>query len=55
MQASLDSGAFENFAMSDGMIGPSLPAAIGADLNGSWGCCQAVSPKGYTIFEKMAC
>ena len=37
MQASLDSGAFEKFIMSDGMIGPSLPAAIGPDLNGNWG------------------
>ena len=54
MQASLDSGAFENFAMSDGMIGPSLPEAIGADLNGSWGLLPGGESEGYDIFAKMA-
>jgi len=54
MQASLDSGAFDSFIMSDGMIGPSLPEAIGADLNGSWGLLPGGQSDGYKIFEKMA-
>jgi branched-chain amino acid transport system substrate-binding protein len=53
MQASLDSGAFENFIMSDGMIGPALPEAIGADLNGSWGLLPGGESEGYSIFAKM--
>jgi len=40
--------------MSDGMIGPSLPEAIGADLNGSWGLLPGGQSDGYKIFEKMA-
>ena len=35
IQASLDSGAFDQFFLPDGMIGDSLVEAIGADLNGS--------------------
>lgn len=53
MQASLDSGAFENFIMSDGMIGPALPEAIGADLNGSWGLLPGGESEGYSVFAKM--
>lgn len=37
IKASLDSGAFDTFVLSDGMVGDSLPEAIGADLNGSFG------------------
>ena len=37
IQASLDSGAFEQFFLPDGMIGDSLVEAIGDDLNGSIG------------------
>jgi branched-chain amino acid transport system substrate-binding protein len=40
--------------MSDGMIGPSLPEAIGADLNGSWGLLPGGESEGYDIFAKMA-
>jgi branched-chain amino acid transport system substrate-binding protein len=54
MQGALDSGAFENFIMSDGMIGPALPAAIGPDLDGSWGLLPGGASEGYSIFEKMA-
>jgi branched-chain amino acid transport system substrate-binding protein len=35
--ASLDSGAFDKFVLPDGMVGDSLPMAIGDDLNGSFG------------------
>ena len=37
IRAALDSGAFDTFAMGDGMISDSLPAAIGSDLDGSFG------------------
>ena len=37
IQASLDSGAFDQFFLPDGMIGDSLVEAIGDDLNGSIG------------------
>ncbi len=37
IQASLDSGAFDQFFLPDGMIGESLVEAIGPDLNGSIG------------------
>ena len=37
IQASLDSGAFDQFFLPDGMIGVSLVEAIGDDLNGSIG------------------
>ena len=37
IQASLDSGAFDQFFLPDGMIGDSLVEAIGPDLNGSIG------------------
>ena len=37
IQASLDSGAFDQFFLPDGMIGDSLIEAIGPDLNGSIG------------------
>lgn len=37
INASLDSGAYEQFALPGGMIGDSLPANVGAALNGSYG------------------
>ena len=37
IQASLDSGAFTTFGLPGGMYGESLPTAIGAALNGSYG------------------
>ena len=37
IQTSLDTGAFEKFILADGMIGESLSAAIGDDLNGTIG------------------
>ena len=40
IQASLDADAFSKFFLPDGMIGDSLPKAIGSDLNGSIGSFQ---------------
>ncbi|MEM6618931.1 MAG: ABC transporter substrate-binding protein [Pseudomonadota bacterium] len=37
IEGSLDSGAFDTFVLPDGMIGASLPEAIGTDLDGSFG------------------
>jgi len=37
IEGSLDSGAFDTFVLPDGMVGDSLPVAIGSDLNGSFG------------------
>jgi branched-chain amino acid transport system substrate-binding protein len=37
IQGSLDTGAFDTFVLPDGMVGDSLPLAIGSDLNGSFG------------------
>ncbi len=44
IQASLDSGAFDTFVLPDGMVGASLPEAIGSDLNGSFGQVPGVDP-----------
>ena len=54
IQASLDSGAFERFIMADGMIGQSLPDAIGADLNGSFGTLPGGDTEGAATFLELA-
>ena len=54
IQASLDAGAFDTFVLPDGMIGDSLPEAIGADLDGSYGTLPAAQGDGVAMFEKLA-
>lgn len=55
VQGSLDTGAFETFVLPDGMIGDSLPQAIGADLNGSFGQMPGTdSPGNSILLEKAA-
>ena len=54
IQASLDSGAFDTFVLPDGMIGDSLPIAIGDALNGSYGTVPGTDSEGAEIFDKMA-
>jgi len=54
IQASLDSGAFDTFVLPDGMIGDSLPAAIGSDLDGSFGTVPGTDSKGAEVFSSMA-
>jgi len=54
IQASLDTGAFDIFFNPDGMIGESLPAAIGADLNGSIGCAPGTDSPGAAKFGEIA-
>ena len=54
IQASLDNGAFDIFYMPDGMIGDSLPEAIGPGLNGSIGDVPGTDSPGAATFESMA-
>jgi branched-chain amino acid transport system substrate-binding protein len=54
IQASLDNGAFDIFYMPDGMIGDSLPEAIGSGLNGSIGDVPGTDSPGAATFESMA-
>jgi branched-chain amino acid transport system substrate-binding protein len=54
IQASLDSGAFSTFGLPGGMIGESLPAAIGEGLNGSWGQIAGSDSVGAETFQTMA-
>ena len=54
IQASLDSGAFDAFVLSDGMIGDSLTEAFGSDLNKSFGSLPGSLGKGAGIFATVA-
>ncbi len=54
IQASIDAGAFGTFVLPDGMIGDSLPAAIGADLNGSYGTLPGTDSPGADKFSGLA-
>ena len=54
IQGSLDSGAFDTFILSDGMIGDSLTDAFGKDLNKSFGSLPGSTGKGAGIFAKVA-
>ncbi len=53
IQASLDSGAFSTFGLPGGMIGDSLPTAIGPGLNGSFGQIAGSDSAGAKTFEEM--
>ena len=54
IQASLDTGAFATFGLPGGMIGDSLPAAIGAALDGSYGQIAGSDSQGAATYEEMA-
>jgi branched-chain amino acid transport system substrate-binding protein len=54
IQGSLDSGAFDTFILSDGMIGDSLTDAFGKSLNKSFGSLPGSTGKGAGIFTKVA-
>jgi len=54
IQSSLDSGAFDLFVLSDGMIGQSIADAIGADLNGSFGTLPGTQSAGATKFAEIS-
>jgi branched-chain amino acid transport system substrate-binding protein len=53
IQAALDSGAFDTFILPDGMVGPSLPEAIGSALDGSYGVKPGTDNEGSQTFAKM--
>ena len=54
IQGSLDSGAFDTFILSDGMIGQSLIDAFGKDLSKSFGSLPGSTGKGAGVFTKVA-
>ncbi len=54
IQAALDTDAFDTFYLPDGMIGDSLPQAIGSALNGSLGSVPGTDSPGAAKFESMA-
>ncbi|MAV62165.1 MAG: branched-chain amino acid ABC transporter substrate-binding protein [Candidatus Pelagibacter sp.] len=54
IQGSLDSGAFDKFILSDGMIGDSLTDAFGKSLNKSFGSLPGSTGKGAGVFAKVA-
>ena len=50
----MDSGAFDRFILSDGMIGQSLVDAFGKDLRKSFGSMPGSTGKGAGVFAKVA-
>jgi len=54
IQASLDSGSFDLFVLSDGMIGQSIIDDIGADLNGSFGTLPGTQSAGAAKFAEIS-
>jgi branched-chain amino acid transport system substrate-binding protein len=53
IQASLDSGAFSTFGLPGGMVGDSLPLAIGPALDGSYGQVAASDSPGAAVLAEM--
>lgn len=54
IQAALDSGAYSVFGLPGGMVGDSLPEAIGAGLNGSFGQIAGSDSAGAATYQEMA-
>jgi branched-chain amino acid transport system substrate-binding protein len=54
IQAALDTGAFDLFALPDGMVGDALGATFGSDIDGSFGQAPGSNSDGAAIFERMA-
>ncbi|OED40712.1 branched-chain amino acid ABC transporter substrate-binding protein [Chromatiales bacterium (ex Bugula neritina AB1)] len=54
IQGALDTDAFETFVLPDGMVGDALPAAIGPDLNGSFGQAPGTDSEGAGKLVEMA-
>ena len=52
--SALDTGAFDNFYLPDGMIGDSLPVDIGPDLDGAIGAVPGTDSPGAATFADMA-
>ena len=54
IQGSIDSGAFDTFILSDGMIGQTLVDAFGKGLSKSFGSLPGSTGKGAGVFTKVA-
>ncbi len=54
IQASLDTGAFDTFALGDGMYGSSLTDKFGDQIDGSFGTVPSAQGDGKDAFEKIA-
>ena len=54
IQGALDTGAFDMFALGDGMIGDSLTDRFGADIDGTIGTAPGSDNEGGQIFATMA-
>jgi branched-chain amino acid transport system substrate-binding protein len=54
IQGALDSGAFDTFVLSDGMIGDSLTDTFGKSLNKSFGSIPGSTGKGAGVFSTVA-
>ena len=54
IQTAVDTGAFENFAVADGMIGDTLIEAIGDALNGTIGTLPGSATEGAAMFIELA-
>jgi branched-chain amino acid transport system substrate-binding protein len=54
INAALDAGAWETFGLPGGMIGDSLPANIGPDLNGSFGQIAGTQGTGIDAYAALA-
>ena len=54
IMSALDTGAFDNFYLPDGMIGDSLPTDIGPDLDGAIGAVPGTDSPGAATFGEMA-
>ena len=54
IQGSLDSGAFDTFVLSDGMIGDSLTDTFGSDIDGSFGSMPGSLSDGAQKFKAYA-
>ncbi len=53
IQASLDSGAFDKFMLPDGMVGDSLAAAFGKNIEGSFGTVPGTDSPGAKMMADM--
>ena len=53
IQGSLDAGSFETFFLPGGMIGDSLPEAIGSDLDGSFGVVAGTDSPGAKMMSEI--
>ena len=54
IQASLDTGAFDVFALPDGMVAPSITDELGSDLDGSFGTVPGTESEGATMMADLA-